>query len=57
MAGFTFAATVNSVTSNIIGATTMAQLKSNIESTQVKLFPELLQELEAIQKEFSNPCP
>ena len=45
------------VTSTIIGATTMAQLKSNIESTQLTLSPELLQELEAIQKEFSNPCP
>jgi aryl-alcohol dehydrogenase-like predicted oxidoreductase len=45
------------VTSNIIGATTMEQLKSNIESMHVKLSPELLQELEAIQKEFSNPCP
>ena len=44
-------------TSNIIGATTMEQLKSNIESTHVKLTPELLQDLEAIQKEFSNPCP
>jgi len=45
------------VTSNIIGATTMEQLKSNIESVSVTLSPELLQELEAIQKEFSNPCP
>lgn len=45
------------VTSNIIGATTMEQLKSNIESVNVKLPPELLQELDTIQKEFSNPCP
>jgi aryl-alcohol dehydrogenase-like predicted oxidoreductase len=45
------------VTSNIIGATTMEQLKSNIESTKLTLSPEILQELEAIQKEFSNPCP
>lgn len=45
------------VTSNIIGATTMEQLKSNIESVDIVLPQELLQELEAIQKEFSNPCP
>lgn len=45
------------VTSNIIGATKMEQLKSNIESVKVKLPPELLAELDEVQKEFSNPCP
>lgn len=45
------------VTSNIIGARTMDQLKSNIASTEVKLNDELLAEIEAIHHEFSNPCP
>ena len=45
------------VTSNIIGATNMAQLKSNIESVNVKLTPDLLADLESAQKEFPNPCP
>lgn len=45
------------VTSNIIGATKMEQLKSNIDSIDVKLPAELLSELEAVQKQYSNPCP
>ena len=45
------------VTSNIIGARTMDQLKSNIASVNVNLSDELLTELEEIHLENSNPCP
>ena len=45
------------VTSNIIGARTMDQLKSNIASVNVNLSDELLAELEQIHLENSNPCP
>lgn len=43
------------VTSNIIGATTMAQLQENIASHSVVLSPELLQAIDAIALE--NPIP
>jgi aryl-alcohol dehydrogenase-like predicted oxidoreductase len=45
------------VTSNIIGATSIAQLKENIDSVQVKLTPEVLAEIEAIHLDHCNPCP
>ncbi len=45
------------VTSNIIGATTMDQLKTNIASTAVELSEELLAELEQVHLLHSNPCP
>jgi aryl-alcohol dehydrogenase-like predicted oxidoreductase len=45
------------VTSNIIGATTMAQLKENIESADLILSDEVLSEIEAVHKAQSNPCP
>lgn len=45
------------VTSNIIGATTMAQLKENIETIHVKLSPDVLREIEVISQKYSNPCP
>ena len=45
------------VTSNIIGATTMAQLKSNIASQDVKLEKELLKKIEALHQQQPNPCP
>ncbi len=43
------------VTSNIIGATTLAQLKSDLESIHVKLSPEVLADIEAIRKDFAVP--
>jgi aryl-alcohol dehydrogenase-like predicted oxidoreductase len=43
------------VTSNIIGATDMIQLKDTIESIQVKLTPEILKEINAIHEEIPNP--
>ena len=44
------------VTSNIIGATTMAQLKENIDSVEVTLSKEILSEIENIHLSDPNPC-
>jgi aryl-alcohol dehydrogenase-like predicted oxidoreductase len=45
------------VTSNIIGATTMAQLQENIDSAALQLDSSLLQAIDEIHKVHSNPCP
>jgi len=45
------------VTSNIIGATTMEQLKENIESINVELSEEILKEIDKIQDLQPNPAP
>jgi aryl-alcohol dehydrogenase-like predicted oxidoreductase len=45
------------VTSNIIGATTMAQLKSNIASAKVAISAELEAEIEKLHREHTIPCP
>lgn len=45
------------VTSTIIGATNMEQLKSNIASVNVKLSDEVLAEINAVHASISNPCP
>ncbi len=45
------------VTSVIIGATTMEQLKSNIESVNIILTDEIIHEINEIQKYYPNPCP
>ncbi|WP_425928278.1 NADP(H)-dependent aldo-keto reductase [Pseudomonas sp. NyZ201] len=45
------------VTSNIIGATTLEQLHSNLASVEVKLTEELLQGIEAIHVQQPNPAP
>ncbi len=45
------------VDSNIIGASTMAQLETNIASIDVSLSDELLAEIEAINVLYPNPCP
>ncbi|WP_145188365.1 MULTISPECIES: NADP(H)-dependent aldo-keto reductase [unclassified Pseudomonas] len=45
------------VTSNIIGATTLAQLQSNLDSLHVTLSDELLAAIEAIHQEQPNPAP
>ena len=44
------------VTSNIIGATTMDQLKENIDSIDISLSKELLKEIEDIHLSDPNPC-
>lgn len=45
------------VTSNIIGATTEKQLIENIEAAQYVLNSEVLNGVEAIHSQISNPCP
>jgi len=45
------------VTSVIIGATTMEQLKSNIDSVNINLNKELISKIGEIQKKYPNPCP
>ena len=41
----------------IIGATTMQQLKTDIESVNVKLTDEIIKEINEVQKIYPNPCP
>lgn len=45
------------VTSTIIGATTMDQLKTNVGSADVALGAEVLEEIEAAHHEYTIPCP
>ena len=45
------------MTSVIIGATTMEQLKTDIESVNVKLSDEVIKEINEVQKIYPNPCP
>jgi aryl-alcohol dehydrogenase-like predicted oxidoreductase len=45
------------VTSNLIGATSLDQLKENIDSAQVKLSPEVLAEIDALHELQPNPAP
>lgn len=45
------------VTSNIIGATTMAQLEENIGSIEITLSEETIHEIDAIQELQPNPAP
>ena len=45
------------VTSTIIGATTMQQLKTNIESVNVDLDKEVIKEINNVHLMHSNPCP
>lgn len=45
------------VTSNIIGATTMAQLKADLDSTEVKITPEIERRIDDIHQLHSNPAP
>lgn len=45
------------VTSNIIGATSMQQLKENLDSIHVKLTDEVLRAIDALHISQPNPCP
>jgi len=47
----------NFMTSVIIGATTMEQLKTDIESVNVNLSDEVIKEINEVQKLYPNPCP
>lgn len=44
-------------TATIVGATTLAQLASNIASADVRLSPDLVKEIEAIHKVWTIPVP
>ena len=45
------------MTSVIIGATTMDQLKTNIESVNVNLSDDVIKEINHVQTIYPNPCP
>ena len=45
------------VISNIIGATSLTQLESNLKSLELVLSPELLDEIDAIHQRQPNPSP
>ena len=45
------------MTSNIIGATSMAQLQSNVASIDLQLDDTILQAIEAIHQQHPNPAP
>jgi aryl-alcohol dehydrogenase-like predicted oxidoreductase len=45
------------VTSSVIGATNLDQLKQNIDSVDVTLPPEVLSGIEDIYKRVGSPCP
>ncbi len=52
-----FAASRPFVTSSIIGATTLAQLKTDIAALDLKLSAQLLADIEQIHLDYPNPCP
>ncbi len=45
------------VTSNIIGATNLDQLRENIGSVRIELSQDVLEALEELHREFTYPCP
>ena len=45
------------MTSVIIGATTIEQLKINIESVNVNLTEEIIKKINDVQIIYPNPCP
>ncbi|MBP6784987.1 MAG: NADP(H)-dependent aldo-keto reductase [Verrucomicrobiales bacterium] len=45
------------VASNLIGATNMEQLKSNIDSVDLELSGDVLKAIELVHQRFPNPCP
>jgi aryl-alcohol dehydrogenase-like predicted oxidoreductase len=45
------------LTSNIIGATTLEQLKENIDSIHVELSPEIMTAIEAVHQVYPDPAP
>ena len=45
------------MTSVIIGATTMEQLKTNVESVNINLSDEVIKEINNVQTIYHNQCP
>jgi aryl-alcohol dehydrogenase-like predicted oxidoreductase len=52
-----FAASRPFVTSTIIGATTMAQLRTDIEGCRLRLSEAVIQDIERLHLTYPNPCP
>jgi aryl-alcohol dehydrogenase-like predicted oxidoreductase len=52
-----FAASRPFMTSVIIGATTMEQLKTDIDAADLALSAEMLADIEQIHLDYPNPCP
>jgi aryl-alcohol dehydrogenase-like predicted oxidoreductase len=52
-----FAASRPFVTSTIIGATTMDQLKTDIAAAELKLSDAVLADIEQVHLDYPNPCP
>lgn len=52
-----FVNTRSFVISNIIGATTMEQLKENIETWDVTLSDDVMAGIQEVHQKISNPCP
>jgi aryl-alcohol dehydrogenase-like predicted oxidoreductase len=52
-----FAASRPFVTSTIIGATTMSQLKTDIAAADLKLSDAVLADIEQVHLDYPNPCP
>ena len=53
----TYVSSRSFLTSNIIGATSMEQLKTNLASSELQLSEDVLEEIERIHGLYSNPCP
>ena len=45
------------MTSTIIGATSMEQLKNDIAGAELKLSVNVLEDIEQIHLDYPNPCP
>jgi len=45
------------ITSTIIGATSLEQLKTNIDSVNINLDKQLIKKIGEIHKKYPNPCP
>jgi len=45
------------LTSNIIGATNLTQLKENIESINIELSKEIIKEINQVHELIPNPAP
>lgn len=52
-----FAASRRFMASVLIGATTLAQLRTNIASVEVQLSADAVQQIEAVHRRSPNPCP
>ena len=45
------------VASNLIGATTMGQLKTNLDGATINLPEDVIEAIEAVHRAQPNPCP